>query len=558
MCQELYEVGSTGDNGGMAGFTQAPEAYNEPIKSYAPETPERTSLKAALKAMANEVTEIPLIIGGERVTTGDFQNVVMPHDHQKVIAKAHRGTAAHVERAINAAEDARADWANLPWEDRASVFLKAAELLCGSWRARTNAATMLGQSKNVYQAEIDAVCELADFFRFNVAYVEDLMHEQPLSPHGQWNRSQLRSLDGFVFAVTPFNFSSIAVNLATAPALMGNTVIWKPAPTQLRAAYESMLLLEAAGLPPGVINMVHGVPTAIGDATMDAPELAGLHFTGSAATFQHLYGVIGKNIGRYRQYPRVVGETGGKDFIFAHATADVDALACAIVRGGFEYQGQKCSAVSRVYVPQSIWPAVKARCVEMIKTIKVGDIQDFSTFMGAVIDAKAFKKITTYVELAKGDDKCTVIEGGNYNDAKGWFVEPTLVETTDPKHRLMREEIFGPVVTVWPYENKKINDALELCDSSTPYGLTGAVFAQDRRAISRITHALSRAAGNFYINDKPTGAVVGQQPFGGSRQSGTNDKAGSAWNLLRWVSPRSIKENLDPPTSIDYPHMAEP
>ncbi len=539
----------------MGGFFVVPEAYNEPVRSYAPGSPERASLEAELERVAGEEIDLPLVIGGEHVTTRDTEPVVMPHDHQHVLGRAHRGTAAHVERAIAAAQDAKPAWAALPWEERAAVLLKAADLLTGPWRDRMNATTMLGQSKTVHQSEIEAACEMADFFRFNAQYYAELMTEQPLSPEGQWNRLEHRPLDGFVFAVTPFNFTSIAGNIPTAPALLGNTVVWKPAPTQMRSAYEVMRLLEAAGLPPGVINLVHGVPSAVGDAALASPDLAGLSFTGSVATFQHLWAQIGKNITTYRQFPRVSGETGGKDFIFAHASADVDALAVAALRGAYEYQGQKCSAASRMYVPRSLWPALKERLTAMIDEIEVGDVRDFKNFMGAVIDARAFKKITGYIELAQGSATCKVLRGGTYNDQKGWFVQPTLVETSDAKHRLMREEIFGPVLTVLPYDNKDVTEALELVNASTPYALTGAIWAQDRRAIAQISRALTHSAGNFYVNDKPTGAVVGQQPFGGSRLSGTNDKPGGPWNLLRWCSPRTIKETFVPPTSWRYPHM---
>ena len=534
----------------------APEAQNEPIRQYAQGSPERAPLIAELERTTAEIVDVPLVIGGEAIATGDISEVVMPHEHQTVLARAHKGTAAHVDRAISAAQSAKADWAALDWADRAAVFLKAADLVAGPWRDRMNAATMLGQSKTVYQSEIDAVGELCDFWRFNAEFLGDIMHEQPLSSNGEWSRFELRPLDGFVFAVTPFNFTAIAGNLPTLPAMMGNTVVWKPAPTQMRSAHVIMQVLHDAGLPPGVINMVHGVPGALGDAVLASPDLGGLSFTGSGATFQHLYGAIGRNMSQYRQYPRVVGETGGKDFIFAHASADVDSLACAIIRGGFEYQGQKCSAASRIYVPKTLWPALKARLVDQIQQIKVGDVRDLSNFMGAVIDAKAFKKITGYVQHAKTSSDCTLIAGGEANDAKGWFVQPTLIETTNPKQRLMREEIFGPVVTVWVYDNADIDEAVGLCDSSTPYALTGAVFARDRRAIAEISNRLRNAAGNFYINDKPSGAVVGHQPFGGSRGSGTNDKSGSPSSLLRWASPRSIKECFAPPTDFRHPHMA--
>jgi 1-pyrroline-5-carboxylate dehydrogenase len=507
--------------------------------------------------MRKETLEIPMVIGGERVLTGDTSAVVLPHEHATQIARAHKGDRSHVERAIAAAGVAKHDWARLPWQERAAVFLRAADLLTGAWRNRSNASTMLGQSKTVYQAEIDAVCELADFFRFNVHFLSKLMEEQPISPPGSWNRVELRPLDGFVLAISPFNFSSIALNLPSAPALLGNTVLWKPAPTQLHSAYIGLQLLEAAGLPPGVINLVHGAPEVIGETALDSEQLAGIHFTGSTATFQKLWGMVGRRIDRYAQYPRIVGETGGKDFIFAHASADPDALITAIIRGGFEFQGQKCSAASRVYVPKSVWSRIKAPLAEQIQNIAVGDIEDFTNFMGAVIDDRAFEKIRSYLELAKADADCSVIAGGRAENARGFFVYPTLVQTLDPKHRLMREEIFGPVVTTYVYEDGAFEETLELCDQSTPYGLTGAVFATDRHAVQRANERLRFAAGNFYVNDKPTGAVVGQQPFGGSRASGTNDKAGSAWNLMRWASPRAIKETLAPPTDYRYSFMGE-
>jgi 1-pyrroline-5-carboxylate dehydrogenase len=536
-----------------------PTPINEPVRTYAPGTPERASLKAELARAAGEVVEIPLVIGGERIRTGDLVEVVMPHDKAHRLARAHRGTAAHVERAVAAARSARREWAGMSFEDRAAVFLRAADLLAGPWRDRANAATMLGQSKTVYQSEIDAVAELADFWRWNVHYAEQIAHaSQPISTPGTWNRLELRPLDGFVFAITPFNFSSIGGNLPTAPAIFGNTVLWKPAQTQLLSAYTILRILEAAGLPPGVINLLSGPAAALSGAILDSPELGGIHFTGSTEVFNALWAHVGKNIGTYRQYPRLVGETGGKDFVFAHPSAEIEPLAVALVRGAFEYQGQKCSAASRAYVPRSLWPALKERLVADVRALTFGDVRDFSHFMGAVIDDKAFKKIGSYQELALAGPDTTVLAGGHGNDERGWFIEPTLVETRDPKHRLMREEIFGPVLTLWVYEDQQLEEALTLCDTATPYALTGAVFAQDRAAIAQLSRVLRFSAGNFYVNDKPTGAVVGQQPFGGSRASGTNDKAGSLWNLMRWVSPRTLKENFVPPRSVRYPHMGEP
>ncbi len=533
-----------------------PPAKNEAVRDHAPGSPERAALKAALETMALEVRDIPALVG-DREVRGNPVNVVMPHAHAKVVGEAHSVTQADVTAAIAAAEAARPAWAALPYEARAGILLKAADLLTGPYRARINAATMLGQSKTAHQAEIEAACELADFWRFNAEFGDNMRREQPYSPDGQWNRTEIRPLDGFVFAVSPFNFTAIAGNLPTAPALMGNTVVWKPSPEQLLSASLLMEILFEAGLPRGVINMVAGDPQMIGDTCLSDERLAGLHFTGSTATFQHLWRTIGTNIDRYKTYPRIVGETGGKDFIFAHPSADVDALACAIVRGGYEYQGQKCSAASRIYVPKSIWPAVKERAVAMIETIKVGDVADFTNYMGAVISAKSFAKISKYVDLAQADAATTVVAGGTYNDGVGWFVQPTLVETTDPKHRLMCEEIFGPVVTVYAYDDDKIEETLTVCDESTPYGLTGAVFSQDRYAVEHIMTRLRGTAGNFYINDKPTGAVVGQQPFGGGRASGTNDKAGSAANLLRWASVRAIKEVFVPATDYRYPYMGD-
>lgn len=539
----------------MSGQFSPPPPRNEPVRAYAPGSAERATITAALAQMRKETLEIPMVIGGERVRTGQTTPVRMPHEHATSIGLAHGGGEAHVARAIAAAEAARHDWARLPWTERAAVFLRAADLLAGPWRDRSNASTMLGQSKTVFQSEIDAVCELADFFRFNVHFYAKLMEEQPLSPPGTWNRVELRPLDGFVLAVTPFNFTSIALNLPSAPALLGNTVVWKPAPTQLHSAYVGLELLEAAGLPPGVINLVHGAPELIGETALASPRLAGVHFTGSTATFQRLWSMVGQRLDRYEQYPRVVGETGGKDFIFAHASADPDALVTAIIRGGFEFQGQKCSAASRVYVPKSLWSRIEAPLVELVRDIPMGDIEDFRNFMGAVIDARAFEKITGYVELARSDASCAVLAGGQADASRGYFVRPTLVRTTDPSHRLMKEEIFGPVVTLFVYEDGAFEETLSLCDQSTPYGLTGAIFATDRYAVQRAAERLRFAAGNFYVNDKPTGAVVGQQPFGGSRASGTNDKAGSAWNLMRWASPRAVKETFDPPRDYRYPFM---
>jgi 1-pyrroline-5-carboxylate dehydrogenase len=543
----------------MSDTLSIPEPKNEPNKSYAPGTEERASLKAMLSKLAGEVADIPLWIGGSRVPAGAPKDVVMPHNRHKVVGRYAQGSKEDVERAIHAAEAARAGWAAMSLADRASVFLRAADLLAGPYRDKINAATMLGQSKTAHQAEIDSACELVDFLRFNVHFAGKIAREmQPLSPPGMWNRLELRPLDGFVFAITPFNFTAIAGNLPTAPAILGNTVVWKPASSQMLSANVIIEVLEAAGLPPGVINMIQGPASMVSQAVLQSPRLGGIHFTGSTAVFNELWSTVGKNISAYQQYPRLVGETGGKDFIFAHPSANIEALATAIVRGGFEYQGQKCSAASRIYVPRSIAKKLKDRVASDLATIKIGDVMDFSNFMGAVIDEKAFEKITSYIARAKTDSECAIVAGGKSNKEIGWFIDPTLVETTNPRHLLMTEEIFGPVVTMWTYDDQKLDDALTLCDTATPYALTGAIFAEDRRVIEAMTRRLAGAAGNFYVNDKPTGAVVGQQPFGGSRASGTNDKAGSAWNLMRWISPRVVKETFVPATGHRYPFMLAP
>jgi 1-pyrroline-5-carboxylate dehydrogenase len=496
---------------------------------------------------------MPLIIGGKEVKTGQCSQSVMPHDHAHVLGEYHKASEQHVLQAVDAAKAAQKEWAGWSFDDRAAVILKAAELLTTSWRDTINAATMLGQSKTAFQAEIDSACEIIDFWRFNVHYGEELLNEQPLSDHTMWNQLEYRGLEGFVYAVTPFNFTSIAANLPTAPALMGNTVVWKPASSAMYSAYQLMKLYEAAGMPPGVINFVAGDSAMISKVLLSHQDLAGVHFTGSTAVFNDMWKTIGANMGQYRSYPRIVGETGGKDFIVAHPSADVQALAVAIVRGGFEFQGQKCSAASRVYVPRSIWNEVRDRAVGMMEDIKMGDIQDFRNFMGAVIDKRAFEKISEYVEHARG--KAKIVSGGKIDGKQGYFISPTLVETADPGYRLLCEEIFGPVVTAHVYDDAKWSETLKIVDTTSPYALTGAVFAQDRRAIVEATSALRHAAGNFYINDKPTGAVVGQQPFGGARASGTNDKAGSKLNLVRWVSARTLKETFTPPHDYRYPFM---
>jgi len=539
----------------FAGNRRVPTPVNEPVKSYAPGSPERTELKARLKSMAAERIEIPLRIGGKDVRTGATATAVMPHDHRHVLADWHRASRENVEEAIAAAREAHAEWSSWPWEDRAAVILKAAELLATSWRATVNAATMLGQSKTVLQAEIDSACELIDFWRYNPWYAQQICDEQPLSDHSVWNQLEYRSLEGFVYAITPFNFTAIGGNLPTAPALMGNTVVWKPASAAVLSAHYLMKLLEEAGLPPGVINFVPGDAAAVSEVALNSPELAGIHFTGSTAVFNGMWRTIGSNMDRYRSYPRIVGETGGKDFIVAHASADAQALAVAIARGGFEYQGQKCSAASRVYVPRSLWNDVRERTVAIMRELKMGDVADFRNFVGAVIDKKAFEKIGSY--LAEAGSGARVVAGGKTRGETGYFIEPTLIEAEDPGHRLLREEIFGPVVTVHVYDDSKWHETLRLVNSTSPYALTGAVFARDRRAVREALSALRHAAGNFYINDKPTGAVVGQQPFGGARSSGTNDKAGSKLNLVRWISARAVKENFAPPHDYRYPFMAE-
>ncbi len=535
------------------GHRRVPAPANEPIRSYAPGLPERASLKARLKTMAAEKVEMPLIIGGKEVKTGSCGQSVMPHDHAHVLGEYHKASGQHVLQAVDAARVAQKEWANWSFDDRAAVILKAAELLTTSWRDTINAATMLGQSKTAFQAEIDSACEIIDFWRFNVHYGQELLDEQPLSDHTMWNQLEYRGLEGFVYAVTPFNFTSIAANLPTAPALMGNTVVWKPASSAMFSAYHLMKLYEAAGMPPGVINFVAGDAAMISKVLLSHRDLAGVHFTGSTDVFNDMWKTIGASMSSYRSYPRIVGETGGKDFIVAHPSADAEALAVAILRGSYEFQGQKCSAVSRVYVPRSLWSDVRDRLVAMIDEIRIGDITDFRNFMGAVIDKRAFEKIGGYIEQARGSAK--IVAGGKTDGSTGYFVHPTLVETTEPGYRLLCEEIFGPVVTAYVYDDGKWAETLQVVDSTSPYALTGAVFAQDRRAIVEATFALRHAAGNFYINDKPTGAVVGQQPFGGARASGTNDKAGSKLNLVRWVSARTIKENFNPPHDYRYPFM---
>ncbi|MEY4609570.1 MAG: hypothetical protein RL625_1787 [Gemmatimonadota bacterium] len=537
-----------------SGVRQLPPTLNEPIRSYAPGSPERASLQARLAQMEQERADIPVVVGGREIRTGATANATSPHKHRHVTATWHHATADDVRAAIESGRSAWREWSEWTWEQRASVFLKAADLLAGPWRDTINAATMLGQSKNVYQAEIDAACEMADFFRFNAAFARELYSEQPVSGPGMWNQSEYRALEGFVYAITPFNFTAIGGNLAGAPAMMGNVVLWKPAATAMLSAWYTLQLLHEAGLPRGVINFLPGDPVMISDVALNHPELAGVHFTGSTGVFNQIWKTVGGNMGMYRSYPRIVGETGGKDFMLAHASADVEAFCVGVVRGAFEYQGQKCSACSRIYVPASIWPQVKERLTAMIAQITVGDVNDFRNFMGAVIDERAFDRIAGY--LADAKQHATILAGGGADKSTGWFVQPTLVETKDPSYRLLCEEIFGPVVTAYVYDDAKWTETLALIDRTSPFALTGAVFAQDRAALAEAHAALRHSAGNFYVNDKCTGAVVGQQPFGGGRASGTNDKAGSKLNLTRWVSARTIKETFVPPRDFRYPHMA--
>jgi 1-pyrroline-5-carboxylate dehydrogenase len=542
-------------NAAFAGVRRVPPPVNEPNKTYAPGSPERTELKARLKAMAAEHIDIPLVIGGREIRTGRTSKFIMPHDHQHVLADYHLAGGAEIQQAIAAAAAARREWGSWPWEDRAAVMLRAAELLATTWRATLNAATMLGQSKTVFQAEIDAASEMTDFWRFNTYFAQELFNEQPASSPGVWNQMEYRPLEGFIYAISPFNFTAIGGNLTTAPALMGNTVVWKPASSAVLSSYYTLKLLEQAGMPPGVINFVPGVAREVTAVLLDSPELAGVHFTGSTEVFNAMWKTIGENIGRYRAYPRLVGETGGKDFIVVHPSADPQAVAVAMARGAFEYQGQKCSAASRVYVPQSLWNEVRDRTVAIMEDIKVGDVTDFRNFMGAVIDKKAFDKISEYIEDARRN--ATIISGGTVKGQEGFFIDPTLIQTDDPGYRCLCEEIFGPVLTAYVYPDAKWEETLAIVDRTSPYALTGSVFADDRAAVRQAASALRHAAGNFYINDKPTGAVVGQQPFGGARGSGTNDKAGSKLNLVRWVSARTVKETLVPPRDYKYPFMAE-
>ncbi|MEX0811492.1 MAG: L-glutamate gamma-semialdehyde dehydrogenase [Chitinophagales bacterium] len=539
----------------IKGNFEVPIAVNEPVKSYAPGSPERKAINAALLAAKSEVRDIPMFINGKEVRTDNKVSMHPPHEKEHVLGHYHKGDEQHVKAAIEAALAAKSKWENMSWEQRASIFLKAADLLADKYRYKINAATMLCQSKNVFQAEIDSACELIDFLRFNVQYMTDIYNEQPESSEGVWNRTEYRPLEGFILAITPFNFTAISGNLPTAPALMGNTVVWKPSDTQIYSAWVIMEVLREAGLPDGVINLIYTDGPVTGEYALDHPGFAGVHFTGSTKTFQWMWKTIGENIYKYKSYPRIVGETGGKDFVVAHHSAQPKVVSTALSRGAFEFQGQKCSAASRAYIPKSIWPEVKEYLLEDLKTFKMGTTEDLGNFINAVIDEKSFDKIAGYIDQAKEDGQ-EIIAGGNYDKSRGYFIEPTVIVANDPKYTTMQEEIFGPVLTIYVYE-EDFETVLDLVDSTSPYALTGAILAQDRVAIEQATERLKQAAGNFYINDKPTGAVVGQQPFGGARASGTNDKAGSLLNLLRWVSARSIKETFVPATDYRYPFMSE-
>jgi 1-pyrroline-5-carboxylate dehydrogenase len=532
-----------------------PSPLNEPILSYAPGTPERREIRACIDEISTQVIDVPCIIGGKEIRGSNPYPAVMPHRHAHVLANVQRGGGSEVNKAIAAAAAAWPAWSRTSFTERAAIFLRAAELLAGPWRQRLNAATMLNQSKTAHQAEIDSTCELADFWRFNVHFLERIYDDQPASAPGFWNRMEYRPLEGFVLAVTPFNFTSIAGNLPTSPALAGNTVVWKPASSAAFSAYQVMLLLKEAGLPDGVINLVFADGASVSETALTSPDLAGVHFTGSTAVFQAMWRTIGGQIERYKSYPRIVGETGGKDFILAHPSADPDALFTQAVRGSFEYQGQKCSASSRLYVPSNLWPALRERFAAEVPKIKMGDVAELENFMGAVIDQAAFDSLSGAIEEAKAAKEMGIVAGGGYDESVGWFIEPTVIETSDPNCRHIREELFGPILTVYPYDERRWAETLELVDSTSPYALTGSVFATDRAAAAEAEQALRHAAGNFYINDKPTGAIVGQQPFGGARASGTNDKAGSIWNLIRWLSPRAVKETFVSPSDYRYPFM---
>ncbi len=541
----------------MSGTFRVPAPVNEPVHSYAPGTPERAELKSALRRIAGEQVDIPVVIGGEPVHTGKVHEIRAPHDHDHLLGVWHEAGPAEARKAIANTVEARREWASWPWEDRAAVFLKAADLLAETWRSTLNAATMLGQSKNAFQSEIDAACEIVDFFRFGAHFADRIFEQQPISDRGVWNRMEYRPLEGFVYAVSPFNFTAIGANLAGTPAMVGCGVLWKPSKHAVLSGYYTYRLLEEAGLPPGVINFVPGAPAGITEAAMSHPDFAGLHFTGSTAVFQSLWTTVGRNIATYRSYPRLVGETGGKDFIVAHPSADHAALRTAIIRGSFEYQGQKCSAASRAYIPRSVWKAIRDDLIDETNALTMGPPTDFRNFVNAVIDRGAFGSITGYIDRAAASPDADVIAGGEYSDAEGFFIRPTLIEAGRPDHETMCDEIFGPVMSIFVYPDNEWSETLEAVDRTSPYALTGAVFSQDRTGVRDAVDRLRNAAGNFYINDKPTGAVVGQQPFGGGRASGTNDKAGSAFNVIRWLTPRTIKETMVPPTSVGYPFMEE-
>lgn len=540
-----------------SGFYKVPMPINEPVKDYAPGSPERAEVKAMLAKMRSEEIEIPMVIGGQRIKTENKIRIAPPHDIQHTLGYFYQGGADHVHMAIDAALEARAQWQSLEWEDRAAIFLKAADLIAGPYRTKINAATMLGQSKTVHQAEIDSACELADFLRFNVHFMAKIYNDQPISSSGIWNRIEYRPLEGFIYALTPFNFTAIAGNLPSAPAMMGNVVVWKASNAQIYSARVIMEIFEEAGLPAGVINLIFVPGPVAGKIFASHPDFVGIHYTGSTAVFSKIWKAIGDNISIHNTYPKIVGETGGKDFVVAHKSADVKALSTALIRGAFEYQGQKCSAASRAYIPENLWPELWKLMENDLRSIKMGPVEDFTNFMGAVIDEASFDKLSSFIDNAKKDEATTILFGGNYDKSKGYFIEPTVILTKDPHYVTMHEELFGPVLTIYVYETKKWHETLKLVDTTTTYSLTGAVFARDRYAIEEANNALTNAAGNYYINDKPTGAVVGQQPFGGARASGTNDKSGSYLNLLRWVSPRTIKENFVPPTDYRYPFMKE-
>lgn len=542
----------------LKGFFNVPVPQNEPVLNYGPRSVERAALKAALDKARSKPIDIPMYIGGDEVRSGKVATIRPPHDHKHVLATYHEGDKSHVAAAIDAALTAKANWEKLAWEQRAAIFLKAAELLAGPYRATINAATMLGQSKNAFQAEIDGACELIDFLRFNVHYMSQIYEQQPpISGKGVWNRVEQRPLEGFVFALTPFNFTAIAGNLPTSAAMMGNVVVWKPANTQIYAANVLMQVFREAGIPNGVINLVYVDGPTAGEVIFNHPDFVGIHFTGSTGVFQNIWKTIGNNIHKYKTYPRIVGETGGKDFVLAHPSADADVVSVALLRGAFEYQGQKCSAASRAYIPSSLWPAVKERMQRDITSFKMGPVEDFENFINAVIDERSFDKLAKYIEDAKASKDVELVAGGKYDKTNGWFVEPTVIRVNDPYYVTMCEELFGPVLSVYVYKDDQFDEVLDIIDKTSIYALTGAVISQDRYAIAEATYRLRNAAGNFYINDKPTGAVVGQQPFGGARGSGTNDKAGSMINLLRWVSPRTIKETFDPPKDYRYPFLTK-